>query len=125
MTNYEMICQESGNLSVEEQARVLQYGKSVQNVTGNRVSRQTVMNKVRESHIPTTPKQELRKVKALHIDADESHVTLCGGKSAIVPLVSAYEGIAKHGARGMRPCLSHRVVWKETGGYLGRSPHRT
>ena len=88
------------NEELVKNACAMSYGKSVQNATGNRVSRQTVMNKVRESHVPPTPKQELRKVSVLHIDADEDHVTLCGGKNAIVPLVSVYEGIAKHGKRG-------------------------
>ena len=55
---------------------------------------------VRESHVPPTPEQELRKAAVPHIDADEDHVTLRGGKNAIVPLVSVYEGIAKHGKRG-------------------------
>lgn len=88
------------NEELVRNACAMSYGKSVQNVTGNRVSRQTVMNKVRESYVPPTPKRELRKVSVLHIDADEDHVTLCGGKNAMVPLVSAYEGIAKHGKRG-------------------------
>ena len=88
------------NEELVKNACAMSYGKSVQNVTGNRVSRQTVMNKVRESHVPPTPEQELRKVSVLHIDADEGHVTLCGGKNAIVPLVSVYEGIQKHGKRG-------------------------
>ncbi|MBP5718797.1 MAG: ISLre2 family transposase [Abditibacteriota bacterium] len=88
------------NEELVRNACAMSYGKSVQNVTGNRVSRQTVMNKVRESHVPPTPKRELRIVSVLHIDADEDHVTLCGGKNAIVPLVSVYEGIEKHGKRG-------------------------
>lgn len=88
------------NEELVRNARAMSYGKSVQNVTGNRVSRQTVMNKIRESHVPPTPEQELRKVNVLHIDADEDHVTLCGGKNSIVPLVSAYEGIEKRGKRG-------------------------
>ena len=88
------------NEELVRNACAMSYGKSVQNVTGNRVSRQTVMNKVRESHVPPTPKREVKKVKSLHIDADEDHVTLCGGKKAIVPLVSVYEGIQKHGKRG-------------------------
>ena len=88
------------NEELVRNACAMSYGKSVQNVTGNRVSRQTVMNKVRESHVPPTPKREVKKVKSLHIDADGDHVTLCGGKKAIVPLVSVYEGIQKHGKRG-------------------------
>jgi hypothetical protein len=43
--------------------------------------------------------QEKRKVAALHIDADEDHVTLLGGKKAIVPLISVYEGIEAKGKR--------------------------
>ena len=88
------------NEELVKNACAMSYGKSVQNVTGNRVSRQTVMNKVRESHVPPTPEGEVQKVKVLHIDADEDHVTLCGGKKAIVPLVSVYEGIEKRGNRG-------------------------
>ena len=88
------------NEELVKNACAMSYGKSVQNVTGNQVSRQTVMNKVRESHVPPTLKQEVRKVAALHIDADEDHVTLCGGKNAIVPLVSVYEGIVRQGKRG-------------------------
>ena len=87
------------NEELVRNACAMSYGKSVQNVTGNRVSRQTVMNKVRESHVPPTPEGEVRKVKALHINADEDHVTLRGGKNAIVPLVSAYEGIERRGKR--------------------------
>ena len=34
MTDYEMICEESGNLSAEEQARVLQYIRQIQNDKG-------------------------------------------------------------------------------------------
>ena len=34
MTDYEMICQESKNLSTEEQAQVLQYIQSIQNEKG-------------------------------------------------------------------------------------------
>ena len=87
------------NEELVRNACAMSYGKSVQNVTGNRVSRQTVMNKVRESHVLPTPEGEVRKVKALHINADEDHVTLRGGKNAIVPLVSAYEGIERRGKR--------------------------
>ena len=88
------------NEELVQNACAMSYGKSAQLATGNRVSRQTVMNKVRESHVPPTPEQEARKVNVLHIDADEDHVTLRGGKHTIVPLVSVYEGIAKRGKRG-------------------------
>ena len=88
------------NEELVKNACVMSYGKSAQNVTGNHVSRQTVLNKMRESYVPPTPEQTLRKIKFLHIDADEDHVTLRGKKKTIVPLVSVYEGIEKHGKRG-------------------------
>ena len=76
-------------------------GKSSEVVTGGRVSRQTVMQKVRQSVVPKLPAAERKHVAALHIDADEDHVTMVGGKNSIVPLVSVYEGIEKRGKRGI------------------------
>ena len=46
-----------------------------------------------------TESTEKRAVSELHIDADEAHVTLIGGKKSIVPLVSVYEGIETIGKR--------------------------
>jgi hypothetical protein len=40
-------------------------------------------------------------VAELHIDADEDHVTMVGGRKSIVPLISVYEGIEKRGKRGI------------------------
>jgi hypothetical protein len=48
-----------------------------------------------------------RKVAVLHIDADEDHVTLCGGKNTIVPLISVYEGIERKGKRGICSEIFH------------------
>ena len=79
----------------------MSYGKSSEVVTGGRVSRQTVMQKVRQSAVPEPVATERRHVVALHIDADEDHVTMVGGKNSIVPLVNVYEGIEKRGKRGI------------------------
>lgn len=68
-------------------------------LTGGKISRQTVMNCVRESTAEITESTEKRAVSELHIDADEAHVTLIGGKKSIVPLVSVYEGIETIGKR--------------------------
>ena len=68
-------------------------------ITGGKISRQTVMNCVRESRAEATESTEKRAVSELHIDADEAHITLTGGKKSIVPLVSVYEGIETIGKR--------------------------
>jgi hypothetical protein len=51
--------------------------------------------------------QEKRKVSVLHIDADEAHVTLVGGKRNIVPLISVYEGVVQKGNRGYCKNIFH------------------
>ena len=57
------------------------------------------MNCVRESRAEATESTEKRPVSELHIDADEAHVTLIGGKKSIVPLVSVYGSIETIGKR--------------------------
>ena len=84
-----------------ETTREMSYGKSSQAVTGGRVSRQTVMRNVRRSGVPKPSVVERQRVPVLHIDADEDHVTLLGGKNAIAPLISVYEGIDRQGRRGV------------------------
>lgn len=87
-------------LELSEAAQNVSYAKSSRQVTGGRVSSQTVMNKLRQSHPVDVVIEEKRNVAALHIDADEDHVTMSNGKKSIVPLVSVYEGIEKSGKRG-------------------------
>lgn len=88
------------SLSLCSAAREMSYAKSSNYATGGAVSRQTVMHKVRECQAVRPPEpKEKRRVNALHIDADEAHITLCGGKKSIVPLISVYEGIEKQGKR--------------------------
>ena len=78
----------------------MSYAKSSRYVVDGAVSRQTVMGKVRECSAARPPEPPIkRRVRALHIDADEAHITLYGGKRSIVPLISIYEGIGRHGKR--------------------------
>ena len=92
----------SGGVSLDlvESAIAMSYAKSSQVVTGGKVSRQTVMNKIRQSSVPASKETERRRVPVLHVDADEDHVHLQTGKNTIVPLISIYEGIEKNGKRG-------------------------
>jgi len=88
------------SVSLAGAACQMSYAKSSRYVVSGAVSRQTVMNKVRDCRTvrPPEPPQK-RCVRALHIDADEAHITLYGGKRSIVPLISVYEGIEKRGKR--------------------------
>ena len=79
-------------------AKDMSYAKASRHITGGKISRQTV-NYVRESRAEATESTEKRAVSELHIDADEAHVTLIGGKKSIAPLVSVYEGIETIGKR--------------------------
>lgn len=93
--------------SLVEQSIKESYQKSSEHITNGRVSRQTVMNKIRSCspvyEVPQTKKQ----VSVLHIDADEDHVSLQNGKKTIVPLISVYEGIEKVGNRGICKNIFH------------------
>ena len=88
------------SLALVEAAQTLSYAKSSAYVTGGQVSKQTVMQKIRGSQPKSKPYGPKRQVAVLHIDADEEHVHLHNGKSAVVPLVCVYEGISHSGDRG-------------------------
>jgi len=96
------------SVAVAGAACEMSYAKSSEHETDGAVSRQTVMKKVRGCRAVSTPEQpEKRRVAALHIDADEDHVTMRGGKKSIVPLISVYEGIEKKGKRGICTNVFH------------------
>ena len=102
------------NEELVKNACAMSYEKSARTATGNHVSRQTVMNKIRECSVPDTPEAEKKpKPATLHIDADEDHITLRGRKKAIVPLVSVYEGIEKRGKRGECLHVFHIGAYKK------------
>ncbi len=113
----------------------MSFQKASENVTGGAVSKQTVMNKVRESTPLEIPESPVKKVvTALHIDADEDHIhrQMKGevpkdtskkiNKSAVVPVTTVYEGINHHGKRGIcinafsvsRYGCSADNIWEET-----------
>lgn len=91
-----------------ERARQFSYAKAAEQVTGDAVSKQTVMNKVRMLEKTEDVKmKERRHVPFLHIDADEDHVSLQDGKNVIIPLISVYEGIEKQNARNRCKNIVH------------------
>jgi len=87
------------SLALVNAAKDMSYGKASAHITGGRVSRQTVMWKIRGSYCRNPAPGPLRRVPELHIDADEAHITMCGGKKSEVPLISVYEGIEQRGKR--------------------------
>lgn len=95
------------SLSLINAAKDMPYAKASNHLTGGGISRQTVMNKVRWSEAIVTEPSDKRCVPELHIDADEAHVTLCGGKKSEVPLISVYEGIERHGNRNICKNVFH------------------
>jgi len=86
--NYDRV---SGTVSAAlvEHASEVSYQKSSKYVCNGDISRQTVMNKIRQIKglKVETPKEKL-KVKYIHVEADEDHVSLQDGTSTIVPLIS-------------------------------------
>jgi len=87
------------SLSLVKAAKDMSYGKASRHIAAGEISRQTVMGKVRQSCAPENEPESRRRVPELHIDADEDHVTLRGGKKSEVPLISVYEGIESRGKR--------------------------
>ena len=75
------------------------YHAAAMAITGGRVSRATVLHKIREAE-PKTACVQKKSVPVLHIDADEDHIKLQNGKSKNVPLISVYEGIDRANGRG-------------------------
>jgi hypothetical protein len=87
------------SLALVDTAKDVSYAKSSKYVADGDISRQTVMGKVRQSQAAENHVQQRRSVPELHIDADEAHITLVGGKRSEVPLISVYEGIGTKGKR--------------------------
>jgi len=98
--NYDRV---SGTVSAAlvEYATEVSYQKSSKYVCNGDISRQTVKNKIRqvEGLKIEAPKEKI-KVKYIHVEADEDHVSLQDGTNTIVPLISIHEGIVRNGKRG-------------------------
>lgn len=109
------------SLALIEAARTMSYGRSSHIVTGDQVSRQTVLHKIRGSTPKEEKIQEKKTVRFLHVDADEDHVHMQSGKNAMAPLISVYEGIERQGKRGACKNIFHcsefekrpDVLWEE------------
>lgn len=94
--------------SLVNHAAEASYGQSSRHVTDSRISRQTVMNKVREIHDLKLEKQGGKRfAKELHVAADEDHVTLQDGSDTYVPLITVYEGL-RWVSKGRYECINPR-----------------
>ena len=95
-------------LKLTGEAKEGSYSSASRIVTEGSVSRQTVMNAVRRCRVGEKKVCEQRHVPALHIDADEDHVSLQSGRTLIVPLVTVYEGVEKVGEGKLprRKCIN-------------------
>lgn len=100
----------SGTVAVElvEHAQESSYGESSRHVTGEAISRQTVMNRVHSLKNLKIEPAEKRSVNILHVDADEDHVPLQNGHNAVVPLICIYEGVEYNGKRGR--CINPHYI---------------
>lgn len=119
------------------EATDVSYAKSAQIVTGGAVSRQRVRNQIlRLSSLEKEPYwTEKKKVKELHVYADEDHVHLqkpkkeAGKKGKIVPLVTVTEGTEGNGKRKQTICPMHfvdehfdgKVLWDTVEGYIQKA----
>lgn len=98
--NYDRV---SGTVSAAlvEHASEVSYQKSSKYVCNGDISRQTVKNKIRQINgLKVEAPKEKFKVKYIHVEADEDHVSMQDGTNTIVPLISIHEGIARNGKRG-------------------------
>lgn len=118
-------------------ASEVSYARSTDIVTGGQVSRQSVRDHLLKAEIPQVqPAEEGRKVRELHLYADEDHAPLQkpgkkhGKQSQSVPLVTVTEGTRKAGTgrnRTISPMhfadedLSTKQLWSSVEGYIERA----
>lgn len=120
-------------------ATEVSYAKSAETVTDSQVSRQCVREyilKLGAIEKRAQPEGAKRKVKELHLFADEDHVHMQregrakGKKSRMVPLVTVTEGIEKEskGRNRTRNAMHFvdenfdtKALWKSVEGYIGAS----
>jgi hypothetical protein len=110
-----------------ETASEVSYAKSSDYVCNGDISRQTVMNKIRRTKgLKTEAPEQKRRVRYLHVEADEDHVSLQDGTDTIVPLISIHEGVEGNGKR--RKCINiHHIggfgkrvedIWQEAAEWI-------
>lgn len=111
-----------------DNAAYVSYQRSAKVVTGGSISRQTVMKKIRKTKgLELIPGNTKKKVKVLHIVADEDHVAMQSGKNRQVPLVTVHEGIVPV-SKGRNKCVNAKhfsdygkptkVFWEEICAWL-------
>ena len=101
-------------LSLANAASEMSYAKASRHAADEMVSRQTVMRRVRQSVVNESEVTGAQRVPELHIDADEAHLTMSGGKRSIVPLISVYEGIGQRGKRNFCKEVFHISEYGKT-----------
>lgn len=102
------------SLSLADAAKEMSYAKASRQRANEAVSRQTVMWCVRQSQAELPEPSDIRCVPELHIDADEAHITLRGGRKSEVPLISVYEGIERRGKRSYCKNVFHISEYGKT-----------
>ena len=105
---------ENLSLSLVKASKDMSYWKASNHIADGAISKQTVMGRVRQSCAVENPLEERRRVPELHIDADEAHITLTGGKKSEVPLISVYEGIETNGKRNSCKKIFHISEYGKT-----------
>lgn len=130
---YERIGGEVSSLLVSLAAD-MSYAKSAKLASEEPISRQTVRNRILKIQVPEPKaREEVKKVKELHIYADEDHVHMQkpnkkrGKRNKIVPLVTVTEGTEKVG-KGRNQTMEKvhfvdencdgKSLWKSVEGYV-------
>lgn len=105
----------------------LSYSKAGRKVVNNdKISKTTVMKKVRKRELKVETKLEKKEKKILYIEADEDHVSTVGDKIAMPKLIYVHEGRKRIGKRSMLKevhyigCLgkNSEEVWLEVAEYI-------
>jgi hypothetical protein len=111
-----------------DRAALMSYQRSSEETTKGKVTKQTVMNKIRKTKgLELIPKGKGRKARFLYVVADEDHVPLQNGRNVIVPLITVHEGI-KNVSKNRNRCVNAKhfseygkppkVLWEEVGAWL-------
>jgi len=120
----------SGNVSADlvDKAANMSYQRSCIEAVGGKLSRQTTKNKIRKTKaLELVPSSCGKKVKILHVVADEDHVAMQSGKRVIVPLITVHEG-TEPVSKGRNRCINAkhfasygkkaRELWEEVSAWI-------
>ena len=105
----------------------LSYSKAGKKVVNNeRISKTTVMKKVRKRELKVEAKEEKISKKILYVEADEDHVSTVGDKISMPKLVYVHEGRISQGKRNILKKVHYigtlgknsEDVWLEVADYI-------